>query len=134
MQSLDTFHTHAHEENSNFFVLEEFWGADDEFQAQGHCLRKANFSHRRNPIFTEESKELPCVGPAHDRFDTSTTLLDTFCRELFHHNLFHTPMESYTHEDDNWMKGFFVLIPSKEQEVPTLIHGDLLREPPPYNP
>ena len=43
-------------------------------------------------------------------------------------------MEANTHEDDNWVKGFFLLIPSKEQEVPTLIHGDLLWEPPPSHP
>ena len=52
-QPLDTFHTHAHEVHSKFFVLEEFWDADDEFQAHGHFLRKADFSHR-SPIFTEE--------------------------------------------------------------------------------
>ena len=99
MQPLDTFHTHAPEVHSNFFVLEEFWDADDEFQAHGHFPRKVYFSHRRSPIFTEESEELPCVGPSHDRFDTSTPLVDTFSRDLFHYNLFHTPMASHAHED-----------------------------------
>ena len=28
---LDTFDTHAHEGHSKFFVLKEFWDADDEF-------------------------------------------------------------------------------------------------------
>ena len=43
-------------------------------------------------------------------------------------------MAAKTHEDDNWVKGFFLLMPSKEQEAPTLIHGDWLRAPPPSHP
>ena len=43
-------------------------------------------------------------------------------------------MEAITHEDDNWVKGFFLLMSSTEQEAPTLIHGDFLREPPPSHP
>ena len=54
LQPLDTFHTHAHEVHSKFFVLEKFWDADDEFQAHGHCPRKDDFSHGRSSIFHEE--------------------------------------------------------------------------------
>ena len=32
-QPLDTFHTHAHEVHSKFFVLDEFWDADDVLRA-----------------------------------------------------------------------------------------------------
>ena len=104
-------------------MLEEFWDADDEFQAHGHFLRKADFSHGRSSLFSEELEEIPCVGPSHGGIDVSTPLVDTFFIELFHHNLFHTPMATNTHEDDNWVKGFFLLMPSKEHEAPTLIHG-----------
>ena len=34
-----------------------------------------------------------------------------------------------THESDNWVNGFFLLVHSKEKEAPTLIHVDLMREP-----
>ena len=84
LHPLDIFHTQSHEVHSKFFFLDEFWDADDEFQARGHCPRKADFSHRRSPIFTKESKEIRYVGPSHDSFDTYTPLMDTFCRELFH--------------------------------------------------
>ena len=56
LQPLDTFHTHAHEVHSDFFVLEESWDAYDEFQAHGHCSRKADFSNGRSSLFSEESK------------------------------------------------------------------------------
>ena len=36
LQPLDTSHAHAHEVHSKFFVLKEFWDADEEFQAHGH--------------------------------------------------------------------------------------------------
>ena len=36
-------------------------------------------------------------------------------------------MATNTHEDDNWVKGFFLLMPSKEQEASTLIDGDFFR-------
>ena len=51
LKPLNTFHTHAHELHSNFFVLEEFWDADDEFQTHGHFPRKDDFSHGRSPLF-----------------------------------------------------------------------------------
>ena len=108
LHPLDTFHTHAHEVHSNFFVLEEFWDADDEFQAHAHCPRKADFSHGRSSLFSEESEELPCVGPSHDGIDVSTPLVNTFFRELLHCKLFHT------HRDENWVRGFFLLVPHEE--------------------
>ena len=88
--------------HSNFFVLEEFWDADDEFQAHGHCPRKADFSHGRSSLFNEELEEILCVVQAHDGFDASTPLVDTFCIELFHYKLFHTLMATSTHMDENW--------------------------------
>ena len=36
-----------------------------------------------------------------------------------------------THENDNWVRGLFLLVPSKEKEAPTLIHEDFLRAPRP---
>ena len=57
LQPLDTFHTHAMRCILIFFVLKEFWDADDEFQEQGHFSRKADFSHRRSPIFMDNSNK-----------------------------------------------------------------------------
>ena len=60
LQPLDTFLTHAHEVHSNFFVLKDFWDANDEFQAHAHYPRKDEFSHGRSPIFSEESEDTLC--------------------------------------------------------------------------
>ena len=64
-------------------MLEEFWDVDDEFQAHGHFLRKDDFSHGRSPLFSEELEDIPYIGPAHDGFNASTHLTNTFCRDLF---------------------------------------------------
>ena len=106
LNPLDTFHTHAHEVNSKFFVLKEFWDSDDEFQAHGHCPRKDEFSHGRSTIFNEESEEIPFVGPAHDGFDASTLLVGTFCRGLFYYKSVQTSSSAGTRRDKNWVKGF----------------------------
>ena len=54
LKPLDTFHTYAHEVHSDFFVLEEFLDADDEFQAHRNFPRKDDFSHGSSPIFSEK--------------------------------------------------------------------------------
>ena len=77
---LDTYHTHAHEVHLKFFVLKEFWDADDEFQEHAHYPRKDEFSHGRSHVFSEESEEIPSVGPSHDGFDASTPLIHIFQR------------------------------------------------------
>ena len=114
MQPLDTSHAHAHEVHSKFFVLKEFLDADDEFQAHAHYPRKDEFPHGRSHVFSEESEEIPCVGPAHDGFDAPTPLVGIFFIELFHYKLFHTPMAAITHRDENWVRGFFLLVPHEE--------------------
>ena len=129
LQPLDTYHTHAHEVHSKFFVLKEFWDADDEFQAHAHCSRKDEFYHGRSPIFSEESEDIPCVGPSHDGFDASTPLVGTFCRGLFYYKSVHTSSSVGTHRDDNWVKGFFLLMPHEEQEAPTYSIDELMVQP-----
>ena len=41
------------------------------------------------------------------------------------------PITTMVHEDDNWVKEFFLLVLSEEQEASTLIHGDVMKEPSP---
>ena len=100
LQPLETYHTHAHEVYSKLFVLKEFWDANDEFQAHGHCLRKDEFSHVMSPLFSEELEENPHVGQSHDGFDASTPLVDTFCRGLFYYKSIHTSSSIGTHRDE----------------------------------
>ena len=112
--------------HSDFFVLKEFWDVDDEFQAHAHYPRKDEFSHARSHVFSEELEEIPFVGPAHDGFDASTLLVGTFCRGLFYYNSVHTSSLAGTHRDENWVKGFFLLMPHEEQEAPTYSIDDLM--------
>ena len=126
LQPLDSSHAHAHEVHSKFFVLKDFWDVDDEFQAHAHYPRKDEFSHGRSHVFSEESEEIPSVGPGHDGFDASTHLVGTFCRGLFYYKSVHTSSSTGTHRDENWVKGFFLLMPHKEHEAPTYSINDLM--------
>ena len=87
-----------------------------------------------NLIF-EEAQYDTYDGPIKGDKDPSTLLVDEYFIKF---NLFHD-LSSYAlrttaieHEDDNWVKGFFLLVLSEEQEALTPIHGDLMREPFPY--
>jgi len=66
--------------------------------------------------------------------DSPTCLVDEYYPsfKLVHEFPSSTPFTTTTtHENDNWARGFFLLVPSREKEAPTLIHGDLLRSPQP---
>ena len=38
-------------------------------------------------------------------------------------------MAAYTHRDDNWVSGFFLLVPHEEQKAPTYSIYDLMVQP-----
>ena len=85
-------------------------------------------------IILEEAQYGTFFEPIKGVRDSSTLLVDDYY-QIF--NLVHEFLSStlstttIAHEDDNWVKGFFILVPIKEQEALTLIHGILMRVPPP---
>ena len=67
--------------------------------------------------------------------DSPTFLVDEYFPsfKLVHDSPSSTPFTTTTtHENDNWVRGFFLLVPSKQHLAPTLIHVDFLRAPPIY--
>ena len=109
--------------HSNFFVLEEFLDAHDEFQAQGHYVRNDDFSHRRSPIFMEELNE--------DEDMASISWVDKYVVDLVHSST-HTSISASSSGDENWEKEFFLLVQQEELEVFIGVHNDLLNAPLPY--
>ena len=66
--------------------------------------------------------------------DSTTCLVDEYYPsfELIHDFPSSTPFTTTTtHKNDNWVNGFFLVVPSKEKEALTLIHGYLMRALPP---
>ena len=109
-----------HEMHYDMHVIEEFWDVNNEFQAHIHYHRKTELSHVMIPPSIEESEEILSVGPSLDGVDASTSLVDTYCRELVH------PSSSSPFEGEHCVKGFFLWVPEKEQEAPTFIPVDLI--------
>ena len=50
------------------------------------------------------------------------------------HWILHYELSTTTiaHEYDNWVNGFFLLVPCEEKKAPILIQGDLMSAPSPY--
>ena len=85
-------------------------------------------------IFLEEAQDGKNYELVKGFMDSPTFLVDEYYQssKFFHAFPSSTPFTTTTtHENDNWVKGFFLLVPSKEKKAPTLIHGDFLRAPPP---
>ena len=85
-------------------------------------------------IFLEESKDGTNYEPVKGFKDSPTFLVDEYypSLKLVHEFPSSTPFTTTTtHDNDNLVRVFFLLVPSKEKEDPTIIHGDLLRETPP---
>ena len=120
LHPLDTFYTHAHGVHSKFVVLEEFWDVDDEFQAQGHCPRKADFSHRRSPIFMEKSNK--------DEDGESISWVDKYVRYMIHSST-HTSISASSIRNEIWEKEFSLLVQQEELEAFLGVRDDLLNAP-----
>ena len=80
----------------------------------------------------EEAQDGTTYEPIKGVKDSPTFLVDEYYRSF---NLIHDFSSSafstttIAHADDNWVKGLFILVPSKDQEDPTLIHEDFKRKP-----
>ena len=71
-------------------------------------------------------------GPINGYKDPTTLSVDGYGINLilvYNFSSYALPFTTMMDEDDNWMKGFFLLVPSSEKEDPRLIHGNLMREP-----
>ena len=115
-------------------MLEEFEIKHNEDQALALFQRDLELSPGESCIILEEAQDGTFYEPIKDK-DSSMFLVDEYYRSF---NLIHDFSSSalstttIAHEDDNLAKGFFLLVPSEEQEATTLIHGDLMRSPSPY--
>ena len=50
----------------------------------------------------------------------SIILIDEHCRDLAHNSSPHTSISATSCEDENWVKGFFLLMPQEEHDTSTL--------------
>jgi len=98
---LDTFHTHAHEVNSIFFVLEDCVDNFDENQALGLFQKKLELFPRKS-LF-------PMGGSDEDEDWEAIIWVDEYCRVLIQIST-HTFILSSSSENKNWEKEFSLLV------------------------
>ena len=128
-----TSSTYSYEVNFDFNVIEEFERKQNGDQALALFQRDLEMSLSESCIILEEEPDGIYYETIKGFKDSSTFLVDEYYQII---NLVHDfssstlPTTTIAHEDDNWVKGFCLLVPSKEQEAPTLTHGDFMREPP----
>ena len=59
----------------------------------------------------------------------SISLIDEHCRDLAHNSSPHTSISATSCGDENWVKGFFLLIPQKENDTSSLLVEGLMVKP-----
>ena len=90
LQKLDTFHTHAHEVHSYFFVLEDCTDKFDENQALGLFQKKLELFSGKNLFSMGESDE--------DEDGEAISWVDKYCRDMIH-NSTHTSISASSREN-----------------------------------
>ena len=119
LQLLYTSHTHAHEVNYDLHVLEEFEVKQYEDQALALFLRDyelplgkcCTILEAYDHTVTEKTNGGSCG---------SIILMDENCRDLAHNSSPHTSISATSCGDENWVKGFFLLMPQEEHDTFTL--------------
>ena len=113
------------------YVLEGFERKQNGDQALALFQRDLERPLGEGCIILEEEQDGTNYEPIKGVMDSPTFWADDYYQsfKLVHDFSYSTPFTtSTTHENDNWVKGFFILVPIKEQDAPKLIHGDLMRE------
>ena len=105
LQPLDTFHTHAHEVNSIFFVFEDCVDNFDENQALGLFQKKMELFPRKS-LF-------PMGGSDEDEDWEAIIWVDKYVIDLIHSST-HTSISASSSGDENWEKEFSLLVPHEE--------------------
>ena len=83
----------------------------------------------------EEAHDLATIGPANNGEDAFKSLMGKSCKEvsLVHNSSLPTYFSATSIGVENWVKGWFLLVPLKENEAPTFFCDELIKEPTPFD-
>ena len=129
LQLLYTSHTHAHEVHSNLHVLEEFEVKQDEYQELEWFLRDYELPLGKCCTVLEDEHDHTFTDPTNGGIFASIILMDEYCKMMDYNSSPHIFNSCISGGDENWVKGFFLLVPHKEQETPPFSIDDLLINP-----
>ena len=92
-------------------MLEEFEVEQYEEQALAWFLRDYEFALGKCSIVLEEAHDHTVAYPNNGGSRASIILMDDCCRDLVHNYSPHTSISATSCGDENWVKGFFLLMP-----------------------
>ena len=111
LQLLYTSRIHAHEVHSDFHVLEKFEVKQYEDQALAWFLRDYELPLGKCCTILEEAHDHTVTQKTNGGICGSIILIDEHCRDLAHNSSPHTSISATSCGDENWVKGFFMLVP-----------------------
>ena len=120
-QLLYTSHIHAHEVHSNFHVLEKFEVKQYEDQTLAWFLRDYSLHLGKCCTILEEAHDHIVTQKTNGGICGSIILIDEHCRYLAHNSSPHTSISATSRGDENWVRGFFLLMPQEEDDTSTLL-------------
>ena len=83
----------------------------------------------------EEEHDITTIGPKNDREYAFKSLMGKSCKEvrLVHNSSLPTSFSATSIGVENWVKGWFLLVPLKENEAPTFFCDELIKAPTPFH-
>ena len=115
--------------HSDLLVLEEFEVKQYEDQALAWFLRDYEFPLEKCCTILEEEHDHTVTEKNYGGSCGYIILMDEHCRDLSHNSSPHTSISATSCGDENWVKGFFLLMPQEENDTSTLPVEGLMVKP-----
>ena len=115
--------------HSDLHVLEEFEVNQYEDQALAWFLRDYELPLGKCCTILEEEHDHTITEKTNGGSCGSIILMDDHCRDLAHNSSPHTSISATSGGDENWVKGFFLLMPQEEHDTFTLLVEVLIVNP-----
>ena len=115
--------------HSDLHVLEDFEVKQYEDQELAWFLRDYEFPLGKCCAILEEEHDHTVTEKTNGGSCEYISLMDECFRDLVHNSSPHTSISSRSCGDENWVKGFFLLMPQEENDTSTLLVEGLMVNP-----
>ena len=113
--------------HSDIHVFKDFEVKQDEYQAPACFQRDYEFPLGNCCTVLEEAHDLTFIKPTNGDSCKSISLMDAYCSILIYHYSSHTFDSTISGGDENWVKGFYLLVPVHEEQEDPPSSDDLMK-------
>ena len=111
---LDTSYTHSHELKFHLHVFQELDNEHNKDQALALFQRNLELPLGGNCIILKKAHDHTFTETTNEGISASIGLMYEYIRELVHNSSPHTSISATPCGDENWVKGYFMLVPQEE--------------------